>query len=38
VTPIFYKLQRYEDAQKAPEGTTPAGAPAPATPAPTGTN
>jgi hypothetical protein len=38
VTPIFYKLQRYEDAQKAPEGTSPAGAPAPATPAPTGTN
>ncbi len=38
VTPIFYKLQRYEDAQKAPDGTSPAGAPAPATPAPTGTN
>jgi len=38
VTPIFYKLQRYEDAQKAPEGASPAGAPAPATPAPSGAN
>jgi hypothetical protein len=33
VTPIFYKLQRYEDAQKAPE-QTPAGQPQ--APAPTG--
>jgi hypothetical protein len=29
VTAIYYKLQRYDDAQKAP-GTTPAAAPAPA--------
>jgi hypothetical protein len=38
VTPIFYKLQRYEDAQKAPAGTLPTGTAAPATPAPTGNN
>ena len=43
VTAIFYKLQRYEDAQKTPAGTLPTTAPAPATgqaanPAPTGTN
>jgi hypothetical protein len=45
VTPINYKLQRYEDAQKVPAGTMPGAAPAPApaqaatpTPAPTGTN
>ena len=40
VTAIFYKLQRYEEAQKTPAGTMPTGAPAPAaaTPAPTGTN
>ena len=40
VTAIFYKLQRYEEAQKTPAGTMPTGTPAPAaaTPAPTGTN
>ena len=38
VTPIFYKLQRYEDAQKEPQGPSPAGTPATPTPAPTGTN
>ena len=40
VTAIFYKLQRYDEAQKTPAGTMPTGAPAPAaaTPAPTGTN
>ena len=45
VTAIYYKLQRYEDAQKAPAGPGPAAAPgAPAadqpaaTPAPTGSN
>ena len=37
VTPIFYKLQRYEDAQKTPE-PVPAGQQQPATPAPTGGN
>ena len=35
VTAIFYKLQRYEDAQKTPAGTMPAAA---AAPAPGGTN
>jgi len=29
VTPIYYKLQRYEDAQKAPAAPTPGAAPAP---------
>jgi len=29
VTPIYYKLQRYEDAQKAPNAPTPGAAPAP---------
>jgi hypothetical protein len=38
VTPIFYKLQRYEDAQKEPQGPSPAGTPATPTPAPTGSN
>ncbi len=40
VTAIFYKLQRYDEAQKTPPGTMPTGTPAPAatTPAPTGTN
>ena len=45
VTPINYKLLRYEDAQKVPAGTMPGQAPAPApaqaaapTAAPTGTN
>jgi hypothetical protein len=42
VTAIFYKLQRYEDAQKTPAGNMPTGtatpAPAAGTPAPTGTN
>jgi hypothetical protein len=48
VTPIYFKLQRYEDAQKTPApvpGAAPAGAPAagdqaqpPATPAPSGQN
>ena len=37
VTAIYYKLERYEDAQKAPAGPAPAGTPAPAAPAP-GTN
>jgi len=37
VTPIYYKLQRYEDAQKTPATPPPADAPAPtAAPAPTG--
>jgi len=38
VTAIFYKLQRYEDAQKSPAGTMPGAAPAANAPAPTGTN
>ena len=40
VTAIFYKLQRYDDAQKTPPGTMPTGtaAPAASAPAPTGTN
>ena len=40
VTAIFYKLQRYDEAQKTPAGTMPTGTPAPAAgaPAPTGTN
>jgi hypothetical protein len=38
VTAIFYKLQRYDEAQKAPAGPSPAGTPAAATPAPTGSN
>ena len=44
VTPFYAKLQRYEDAQKAPAGTLPTATPPPATgqaapaPAPTGTN
>jgi hypothetical protein len=44
VTAIFYKLQRYDDAQapaSAPAGAAPAGAPAAGqatNPAPTGTN
>jgi hypothetical protein len=29
VTPIYYKLQRYEDAQKAPNAPTPGATPAP---------
>jgi hypothetical protein len=38
VTAIFYKLQRYEDAQKAPAGTMPAAAAAAPAPAPGGEN
>ncbi len=37
VTAINYRLQRYEDAQKAPAGTMPTAAPTPA-PAPSGSN
>ena len=38
VTPIFYKLQRYEDAQKAPQQPPPAGQAQPAAPAPGANN